>query len=400
MDPTFGLALALVLGVAPLPRVGTIQAFGPDDGFPSLYPRELLAADGALWVGIGATGNPEGLVRLDLARLDAGRVEARRFVHLDPRAPDGAPPDEVFGLARDRDGAIVAATSSGLYRSQGDAFEPISAPAAVRDVEAAADGSLWVELGKDGLFTAAPLGALDTLASRATCGRPLRLLPRSADECWLVCEGAILRAGPRGAFALDLTGTVLRREPGEEDDRPPVWITAAALSPEGGVFVLSQTGGLVRVAGDRIDRVIDDGTGAPPSLGGLHVPDHHLTDLLAEPSGDLLVGDTRGILTRWSPRTTETSPVWPLDFSFGFQNEVGSEARPLASTADGVFVRPDLHTGEGPTSIVRTGVGAFVTWPLRRPGATYIDPGILAALPDGHGGLYVSTNDGLWHLRP
>ncbi|MFO0746737.1 MAG: hypothetical protein U1F43_13855 [Myxococcota bacterium] len=205
MDPTVGRARARARGGAPLPRAGVARVWSPDDGFPSCCPRDLLMADGALWVALGATGSPEGLARIEVASLaESGRdakLALTRYPHLDASAPADAPPDEVRGMALDRDGALVVASSRGLHRWRPGAtgFEPIAAPAPVHALARAADGGLWVSLGGDDGVTAAPLGALETRAGRARCFRPLALLPRSADEAFLVCDDRILHAGPRGA---------------------------------------------------------------------------------------------------------------------------------------------------------------------------------------------------------
>lgn len=118
----------------------------PDDGVRALH----AASDGTLWVGtargglarLGPAGwsfpaPANGLVT-DIAEDASGRIwiatEARGIeridadggrVHLDRRA--GLPADAVFDLHRSRDGALYAATASGLARLHEAHAEPLSA---------------------------------------------------------------------------------------------------------------------------------------------------------------------------------------------------------------------------------------------------------------------------------
>ncbi|MCC6623105.1 MAG: hypothetical protein IT385_17740 [Deltaproteobacteria bacterium] len=405
MDGTLiGLALALTLA----PRPGAVTFHTPDTGFPTSYPRALAIVGDDLWVSLGATGTPEGLARITSAE-SPGRV-VRVFRHVG-EAPADAPPDLVYDL--EVDGAdLLVATGRGLWRwrAGGAAFEQVVGGGAVPELARAPDGAVWAVVAVDDLtFTALPVDPAragpDTRATRPTCRRPLLLAPRSATFATLVCEEGILDLGARGGLEVDLTGTPLRIEPtGSERGRPPVWIHDAATAADGALYLLSQRGGLVRRRDDHFVKVIDDGRERrilEERRRQELVPNTDLVDLLIEPGGGALVADVRGVVHRWTGEASEQ--VWPLKVTLGLHNDpADGGVRLVAATADGalwmVVERGDPHL------VIRLGRGPLgpraTFWALRRPGTSYLDPGVLDSLSDGRGGLWLSTNDGLWHLRP
>jgi len=241
----------------------------------------------------------------------------------------------------------------------------------------APDGAWWAAVAERDGFTAAPVEALATRAERPTCRHvPLLLVARAADLAHVVCGEGLLVLGAKKGFVVDTVGTPLRldeQRAAMERLVPMVANRAAAASDDGAVLVLTYWRTLVRWrdadlerAGELVEAMVADSGGAAlaVTVGGA-------VDVVG-------VGRARRV---W--------PLGPPDARVG--------AAPLVVEGGRRWLTLEPMGGEH--AVVRLDARGATVWPLRRPGASYTSPGVLAALPDAQGGLWISTNDGLWRLR-
>lgn len=411
MDPLSPLAFALMFALPVHPHAGAIDYMDAGGTYPGRLAL-VRAPDGAevLWVAHRPIDGLAHVVRLALAPQAVPETLATFPTPESELRPTG--------LAVDPAGAWIG-TERGLYRLALPAKPGPDTPATltrsgseapVRQLVTTPDGRVFaVAQSAAGGDSAAPVEAFATgapLAGRATISSARAAVALGPSRIWVAGAGGIIEAAPRGAFRVDLAGTPLGALRGPE----PLPIQDLAVS---GTTIWIGVGprGLFRADGERIRAV---------------TPPMRISGLLADPAGGLFA-------TTWSPAElvhltgapTPTSPapaprapgtpaptpaapppmrLWPLS-----GDEPSADLRVLAAGPEGLWLLEEPR--QAPHRIVRLAperlasapsadADAFLTiWPLARPGRSYTSPGVIDALRDGHGGLFIATNDGVWHLR-
>jgi ligand-binding sensor domain-containing protein/two-component sensor histidine kinase len=262
--------------------------YGTRDGLPSRVVNDVLEApDGAYWVA-----TDEGL------SVFHPQAAHQLFTLYHCPAPEFR--HSVNSLARDRAGAIWAATEAGLFRETNPAAPAntpperidLGAPASMAETRALLldrQGSLWIG-GALGLYRRFADGRLESYSTAD--GLPNTFVEVLAQDG----EGRIW-AGTRGG----LVRLVEEPRPGRKIVER-VWteadglgyrdIKALALAPDGAIWAGCLVGGLSRV------RVNADGTAQIRTYGKSEgLSDETITALSYDPAGNLWVGsESSGIM--------------------------------------------------------------------------------------------------------
>ena len=370
-------------------------AYGENDGLPSLSVGALCNdALGGLWVGTLGGG---------LARWDG-----RRFRPVATGA--SAEARIVVSLAADADGTVWAATLDGLFECRGDAVVRHMGGQQIPDVACnrTQAGAWFYPLG-DGLCHIADgkITKIDPTLERSLCSSLVALAAGQAGEVWFGGANRYVGRfadGEAMAFAetAALTSTVweilpalcgdvwlgtsasglLRLRDGAilsittEDGLPSNGTPALCEDAEGNLWAGTTGGGLARLSPRRVD-ALTPGDGLS----------HRAVIALAEDAdGAVWIGTNGGGLNRWHDGRVE--PVSP---SYVLENETIAALVP-AAVADG----GGLWISTAFSGLARlTGDGIeFVSTFGGNPGHAI---GAFAA--DGAGGLWVGTQQGVFHFR-
>ncbi|MBL8114403.1 MAG: hypothetical protein JNK60_16100 [Acidobacteria bacterium] len=284
-------------------------------------------------------------------------LEGDRFRTLGPE--QGLPGKTVYALWKCRDGSILAGTDKGLVRLRGNLLEKVPGAApldgrAVRAVLERRDGSLVIGTEDRGhLFLAN--GVLRSPGAGEES--PHTNITALAEE-----EDGTLWVGAYGGLASYRDG--VRKAYGKGSGLPVDLIWSLLPARGGGVFVGTDTGGLVRIQGDRIER----GAGALRS--------NFIRCLYEDREGTLWAGSNTGVTRLSDPKVVVFEPETGLSFS---------NVRTLTRRANGTV----LVGGEGGVDVLS---GDDLS-PLPLPGPlpnTYVR----AVVEDRKGVLWIGTNGG------
>lgn len=353
-----------------------IEQFSEAQGLPSPYARaHTITHDGSHWLGLGITNQPEGLVRID----PSGKVTHWRV------GDAGLKSNLIRSLAVTPDGALWVATDQGLLRWNPilSAFDAQQETVDVRRLAVAPDAGLWAIGELRGKLWAAHVsgsGVLSVLGVNGSCWKDVTLLP-TKDGAWWVCESGILWGSiDKGFGEIPLEKTPLFKPASKSVERaaPSVWVHAAVLGPDGSLYVI----GHVKTVAKR------DPSGAWSTLSD----GQPFSDLAWSPPHGLLAAAYDGGLFALSA----AGPPKPVFVPEGFVKVQGW--RLLAADALGCAWVVWQHSGQS-EQVTRwcPGGGPTRTWDLSD--GTALSPGVIEAFLDPSGGLWLSTNAGLWHLK-
>ena len=367
------LTLALRGLAVSQPSPSSIAVVSTAEGLPSPFARALALTPAGLVVSLT---NPGGVdAWLGAARISLGKPVTVTFMR---GASSGLAGDHIAALRCGRDGCLWAATDKGLHRlSAGSSrFERVGPSVALELLAVGSDGVVWAS-GRDVLMRCSDTG-LTTLPLSLNARRRARTLLAGADgRAWLVCDDEVIEADAQRARPVELAGTPLenrRRERGERRS-PRYWIFDAALDARGDLWLTSATRHLVRYHNRRFARVADG-----------------YFSKLAAGAGGVYVTAFDGTLRRWTGRSLDV--IW--------RGSRADACGALMVDHRGEVWLEHETDGKVPSAMMRLAPDGrrIATWSLRRAGSTALSPGVLAMESDGDGGLWLSTNEGVWHLRP
>lgn len=354
----------------PSPSIAVVSTA---EGLPTPFARALALTPTGLVVSLMA---PAGVN----AWLGAARISLSDpvTVTLMRGAASGLGGDHIAALRCGRDGCLWAATDKGLHRLSRGAtrFERVGPPVALALLSIGDDGVVWAA-GRDVLVRRGDTG-LTTLRLSLNARRRARTLLAGAEgRAWLVCEDEVIEADAQRARPVELAGTPLenrRRERGERRS-PRYWIFDAALDARGDLWLTSATRHLVRYHNRRFERVADG-----------------YFSKLAAGAGGVYVTAFDGTLRRWTGRSLDV--IW--------RGSRADACGALMVDRRGEVWLEHETDGKVPSAMMRLAPDGrrIAAWTLKRAGSTALSPGVLAMEGDGDGGLWMSTNEGVWHLRP
>lgn len=346
----------------------TVTIFSTGKGLPSRYARALARApDGALWVALMAERGVG--VYAGVARILDDRVSSLRG----PRS--GLRSDQVNALAVASDGTLWAATARGLHRFAGRRFVPVGPEVSLRRLVRDPAGGVWAagvvsfqpwvgHAARDGLVRVATSGS---------CREIRRLLVGAHDTVTLICADALHRGDARrGLRPVPLEKTPLYHRVRGERRMPSIYLYDGAQT-RGGLYLVGHSKRLVRMRGSRFE-VVARG---------------HFARVLAGRGTDLFASDFRGRLWRFDGKR--------LHLLVKRGDDPGS-MEPLLVDGDGALWVEVAPGRKQPHEILRfpAPYRRHRRWSLGRKG--YLSPGVLDSLSDGRAGLWLSTNEGIWHL--
>ncbi|HXT50947.1 MAG TPA: two-component regulator propeller domain-containing protein [Thermoanaerobaculia bacterium] len=360
-----GLARLVYTGGAAAPRVDVYRAA---DGLGDDYVRALAEDDsGSLWVGTETAG----LARFRSAGPDTGAGHWERFA-----AAQGLANDFVRSIHEDREGSLWVGTSGGLNRFREGKLVPWGTPEGLshdfaRTVFEDRDGVLWVGTDGggvnrrvDGRWSA--LGTADGLSHDS-----VRAIAQTSD-------GA-LWFGTRNGLDRFADGHVTPFG----DRLPSRLVRALAADAAGNLWIGMEGGGLARLR-------INQGDGTVKAFGprdGLGADD--VRTILVDRGGALWAGTYGGGLSRFDGQrftTLRTPEGLPNDIVFALHED---DAGLWVGTDSGLALLPRrggrIDTGRGfPTFGIANGL---------------LDDKVFRILADRRGGLWMSSNRGVQHVR-
>ena len=373
------LSLLVVISVPATAQWIPTRAFGVRDGLAQSQVTSLVTDSfGYLWVGTQgglsrfngtrfdtfttADGLPDDLVTA-LAAGEDGDVwvgtDTGRVARWDGRAFQSvaSPGGSVTGLAVTEESQLLIATEAGLWRTsiRGDAVRLLEEP--VRAVSTGPDGRVWAVA--DALYETDGAG----VRRRAACpdGRPPRAFASGAEKLWLAC-------GRGRLVTVDHPGTATETlDVGRE-------ILTLLLSRSGTVWVGAEDG-LWKL----------DSRGTP----------HRQPLLASDPE--------------WEIRTLHEDReenLWVSPWSGGLFriNQVGFAVLDLSSGFPTSAVWSFLEGEDGCMWVATEDVGVLEWCPSGvdtwlRPGVDLPEGRVMSLAPDGAGGLWIGTADGIVHRR-
>jgi signal transduction histidine kinase/ligand-binding sensor domain-containing protein len=286
----------------------SLRSWNADRGLPNNSVLSLgRTRDGMLWVGTW-----EGLTRFDGTHF-------RNFNRINTPAINA---DGIRSLAPTATGGLWVGTSGGgLLRIEDNRLEPVFAPGQAFGLQMVSllevDGVLWMGLEGGGLYRM-PVGA--TQPTRA--GSPLIEGNTAVHTIVAAAEGGVVVATRDQVFRVDQAGTSVRQV-GLPSSEQPLSIGSLLTSPEGALWVSTSHGifhqrgqgedwtqidagsgfrmawgadgeiwvgtitrGLVRIKGERIER-----------LERFHgAPDGYVSTLLPDTEGGIWFGTNGGLM--------------------------------------------------------------------------------------------------------
>jgi signal transduction histidine kinase/ligand-binding sensor domain-containing protein len=358
--------LAHVVGAgAGAPRVEVYRA---GDGLGDDYVRALAEDDaGSLWVGTESAG----LARLHPSSASTG---GRRWERFD--AAQGLANDFVRSIHEDREGSLWVGTSGGLNRFREGKLVPWGTPEGLshdfaRAVFEDRDGVLWVGTDGggvnrrvDGSWSA--LGTADGLSHDS-----VRAIAQTAD-------GA-LWFGTRNGVDRFAAGRVTNFG----DRLPSRLVRALAADGAGNLWIGMEGGGLARLA-------VNQGGGAVTAFSprdGLGADD--VRTILVDRAGVLWAGTYGGGLSRFDGSrftTLRTADGLPNDIVFALHED---DAGLWVGTDSGLALLPRRGGRIDPRA-------RFPTFGIDDG---LLDDKVFRILGDRRGGLWMSSNRGVQHVR-
>lgn len=257
---------------------------------------------GEAWIGTGRNG----VLVVDLRTMQTRRIRN------DPRLPSSLPSDSMRAALLDQSGALWLGGLRGLSRTEPaqkslvTIFGGSSRVAGIRDfnvtsVLAAADGKVWLGLGKDGVDIVDPLGtaedAVKALANDSHAGLP----PEASVVALAQAPSSEVYLGTRaGLFRADAAGKTLRAIP--MTTGPPDSVQQL-LVDRGRLWIGTRTDGLWQV-----DLAVPDKATPRHVVMADALSDKGIVGMLADPAGILWIG-TRNGLNLYDPATGHLEQV-------------------------------------------------------------------------------------------
>lgn len=236
-------AVAGVIGIASASAGGPPEefvsvAYGTDDGVPQPIEDVLQMPDGYIWAATQG-----GIVRFDGLRFRLYRMS---------NTPE-LPSNSINVLCAGRDGALWIGTGRGLVRYADGHFQRIGLPNdIVTTIAVDGEGRLWVG-ATSGVYRRTATGELQRVTEipLPTGSRAWRLSTDREGRVWLASPSMPLQVYAHGALRTFAVG-------GREIADP----VSVAEASDGTLWVASDTHGVYRVRGDRMDHF-----GAAEGLG-------------------------------------------------------------------------------------------------------------------------------------
>ena len=361
----------------------SVERFSAAEGLPGRYPRALARDDrGRVWAAFMSERNIGEW--LGLAFLDASAT-----VRIwQAGTASGLRSDHVTRVRFAPGLGLLAATDHGLHRFDegADRFEAIGPDLPLTHLGITADGAIWAVSEKDSGFRSEILRFLPAGAScetrrwpaPATVHRPLGIFPVGPARVSVVFQNGILDLDGKRCRSAPLRTSPLWRKAVRDPDGPipEIWIQAADAGADGTLFLIGHTRRLAARRPDGRWETLAEG---------------HFCDVLAgAASGEAFVTDFTGRLFRAADGRFEELHRRPA-----------SQFRRLFSDA-----RQRLWMVDAPPRRAETLLRFSPPFPGGPEAALSLGDdqgclscGILEQLDDGAGGLWLSTNEGLWHVR-
>lgn len=242
-------------------EAGAITVLSTANGLPSDWISSLLEDDsGTIWAG----------TTRGIARLAGNRFE--------PACDLPACRTQVWQIVQDPDGAVFAATSSGLLRFwKGRASVLDRTGGLARErlycLSPDAEGSLWLGAEGGGLYRL-KLGRFENITSRD--GLPDDFIMTVFEDS----SGRIWIGTPKGMGRLDPDGTV--RSFARDSGLQSVEIRTLGEGTDGRMWAGTQGGGVGTIENDRFRRAVT-------------IPDNNATSIHPSPDGSLWIGTFNGL---------------------------------------------------------------------------------------------------------
>jgi hypothetical protein len=365
--------------LAAAPDEGTITRISRDQGLPTRFPRFLALAPGqSLWVAFMAeqgVGRGEGLVKIDGLTIKP---------YHGPSA--GLSSDPITSLAVLPGGRIAATDARGLHLLESDdRFHQVGPAFPWSQLNLSAGGVLWLA-GTDSdvrlRIGHLAVGGNSRIEEFALPGRHrlLRLLPESDSSAFIVCEDSLYRIHNGKCVPVDLHKSPLWRKPVHDPDGPipSIWLYDALFTGNGNLCLIGHSKCIARLSSQSADSHWEK------------LADGHFARLTPGDKPDsFFVSDFSGGLHRWDDRGLR--PVYQVNSgSIGTvmldrRGTLWVESQPRNDSHEIICFRPPYDSPPA----VRFSLGHD----------SYLSPGILAMIEDDLGGAWISTNEGLWHLR-
>lgn len=385
-----------------LPRPLEVSRFGIAQGLPTRYPRALGRVPGrtgspmvwACFMAEQGVGEWQGIAAIDASG-------ARRIWRAGPGS--GLRSEHVNAWIFVPAMGLIAATDKGLHRfvelpptGSGDAvpgrFEPLGPGVVIRFVTTTTDGGVWAVAERENGFRSeilrfdatSPTGQPKRWMVPKTMIRPLGVAAVSSTTVTVIFQNGLLDFDSRGLHPVDLVKSPVWRKARRDPDGPipEIWIQDVDVGPDGTLFLIGHTRRLVsrRLA----SHTPQDGIWETLAQG-------HFSQVLAGPrANDVFITDFDGTLRRvidgretilYQKPGTRLSHLY-LDDRDRLWLTVAPPGEPESLMR---FLPPYDRGPEAYASLGdEQGVLSF---------------GLLGQLDDGEGGLWISTNDGLWRLR-
>ena len=351
-----------------------ISIFSEKDGLPTPYTRALTRSkDGALWVSLISDQADDPY--WGIARIVMNRNEPVIRLYDEP---SGLRPGQVNDLIVASDGRLWAATNSGLYYfDDNEQFVLTGSSRPMLALAVALDHSLWAWGGDQGEYWLARITGKVVAQSApfAAYHQPFCLLPVSPDMVWFICRAGILYGSFDSLQSVELDETPLFVSPPAEaeSDIPSVWLYAAALNQAGMLFLAGHSQQLVRVQAGHFESIA---SGA-------------FADIVGDNSDTMFVSDFSGKLFRLQGEELQ------LLLDVEAEGEIGTT---YLDRPGSLWI--EIQRRNAPHQIVqmKPPYKHAKRWALETEDG-FLSPGVFRMVEDGAGGIYVSTNRGIWHLH-
>lgn len=417
-------------------------AWGPKDGAPSEVTALAQSADGYLWLG-----SPDGLFRFDGVVFEryepesGGPIRARNVSSLlalpngdlwigfqsggisllrggnltSYTAREEAPSAMVRGFAQDREGAIWAATSSGLMRLEGNRWKEVGKDwnfqwQLPRAIFVDRQGTLWV--ATEDTLAYLPKGARRFKSTGIRVGLVAQIREAPNGKLWMAETTRSVRPLPLSDGRLPL-----------DDTEVQVGSESILFDNDGALWIASLGDGLRRAPAPELSRgkIAEFSTAVESFTAKDGLSDDFAQTMLQDREGNIWVG-TRNGLDRF--RKTNLTPILPTIKSpyvlvAGDAGDVWVESEDLLTHVHGrqaQSVEPfpakynaTQYAYRDPVGVIwwvsvdaiyryRAGSYTRLAFPSSFPKA-YLESGIVA-IEDGSGTLWLGAErEGLFYLK-
>ncbi len=368
------LALLFSCSFAVWSATPLITKISKDDGLPTRYPRSLaLSPEGVLWAAIKAE---QGVNEwMGVAKITGKKIE----MFLNEESELNA--SKTNDLLLNKENRLFVATEKGLRVLGTDGkFSRLGASRNLERLFLSTSGQLW-GLGRDDVFKPFILRktgeSVEFFKLPDEGRRPISLYPLENGEAIIVAHEGIISFSKNKMKPLKLKKTPLWKRAVHDPDGPipSIWIFHAAKSGDS-VFLISHTRKLVE-SKNGIFKICAEG-----HFGGV---------IAGKAPETAFVRDYEGALFFWDGNVLKKL----------YKNEKkGNIGAMFLDSKETLWVEEDLSPEPHRISCFAPPYdnGPIVTFPLGTKDG-YLSPGILTMQEDCAGGMWISTNDGIWHLE-